>query len=50
MEFCALCDGLVRSLWGRIRGKANTGNTVIGICYRSSSQKNKTDEASRNMK
>lgn len=36
---------LVRSLWARIRGKANTGNIVVGICYRSLGQEDKIDEA-----
>lgn len=40
-----LCDGLTRSLWARIKGKANTGNIVVGICYRAPGQEGKTDEA-----
>lgn len=47
MKFCyGLCDGLVRSLWDRIRAKANTGNFVVGIYCRSQSQEDKTDETS----
>lgn len=45
VEFCyGLCDGLVRSLWARIRGKANTGNMVVGICLRPPSQEDKIYE------
>lgn len=40
-----LCDGLIRTLWARIKGKANTGNIVVGICYRSPGQEGETDEA-----
>lgn len=35
---------MVRSLWARIRGKANTGAIMVGICYRSSGQEDKIDE------
>lgn len=50
MKFCyGLCDGLVRSLWDRIRAKANTGNFVVGIYCRSQSQEDKTDETSLDM-
>jgi len=46
MEFCyGLCDGHVRSLWARMRGKVNTGDIVVGICYRSPGQEDKIDEA-----
>lgn len=44
-EAYGLCDGLVRSLRARIKGKANTGNIVVGICYRSPGQEGETDEA-----
>lgn len=36
---------LIRSLGDRIRGKADTGNIVAGICYRSPGREDKIDEA-----
>lgn len=45
MQFCyGMCDGLVRSLWARIRGKAKTGNIVVGICYGPPGEEDKIDE------
>lgn len=39
------CDGKVECLWVRIRGKASKADVLLGICYRSPNQDEKTDEA-----
>ena len=33
------------SLWVRIKGRANIGDTVVGVCYRPPDQEEEVDEA-----
>lgn len=34
MEFYLQSDEPVESLWAKIAGQINTGDTVVGVCYR----------------
>ena len=39
MELCLEMDEeLTESLWVRIKGKAGTGDIVVGVCYRPPNQ------------
>jgi len=33
------------SLWVRIKGRAGTGDIIMGVCYRPPNQENRADEA-----
>ncbi|GAB0179153.1 hypothetical protein GRJ2_000380600 [Grus japonensis] len=35
----------IKSLWVRIKGRAGTGDIIVGICYRPPDQDNQADEA-----
>lgn len=38
-------NSVMDHVMARSRGKANTGNIVVSICYKSPGQEDKTDEA-----
>ena len=49
LECLELCLGmdeeLTESLWVRIKGKAGTGDVIVGVCYRPPDQEDRADEA-----
>jgi len=38
-------EELNESLWLRIKGKAGTGNIIVGVCYRPPEQEDRANEA-----
>ena len=38
-------EELAESLWVRIKGRAGTGDIIVGVCYRPSNQEDRADEA-----
>ncbi|GAB0204837.1 hypothetical protein GRJ2_002949300 [Grus japonensis] len=46
MEFClGMDEEPTESLWVRIKGRAGTGDTIVGVCYRPPDQQDQVDEA-----
>ncbi|GAB0204729.1 hypothetical protein GRJ2_002938500 [Grus japonensis] len=46
MEFClGMDEELTESLWVRIKGRAGTGDTIVGVCYRPPDQDDRAGEA-----
>ncbi|KAM9591177.1 uncharacterized protein ACIBXB_006074 isoform 2-T3 [Morphnus guianensis] len=46
MELCLMMDKEPNeSLWVRIKGRAGTGDIIVGVCYRSPDQEDRADEA-----
>ncbi|GAB0187326.1 hypothetical protein GRJ2_001197900 [Grus japonensis] len=46
MEFhLGMDEEPTKSLWVRIKGRAGTGSTIAGVCYRPPNQKDRADEA-----
>ena len=44
-EFClGMEEELTKSLWVRIKGRAGTGDIIVGICYRPPNQEDRTDK------
>ncbi|GAB0204868.1 mitochondrial enolase superfamily member 1 [Grus japonensis] len=45
MEFClGMDEEPTESLWVRIKGRAGTGDTIVGVCYRPPDQEDQADE------
>ena len=38
-------EELTKSLWVRIKGRAGTGDIILGVCYRPPNQEDQEDEA-----
>ncbi|GAB0190160.1 hypothetical protein GRJ2_001481300 [Grus japonensis] len=49
LESMELCLGMdeepTESLWVRLKGRAGTGDTIVGVCYRPPDQGDRADEA-----
>ena len=46
MELCLGVDGeLTESLWVGIKGKAGTGDVIVGVCYRPPNLEDQVDES-----
>ena len=45
MELClGMDEELNKSLWVTIKGKAGTGDVIVGVCYRPPDQEDQADE------
>jgi len=46
MELClGMDDEPTESLWARIKSRARTGDSIVGVCYRPPNQEDRVDEA-----